>query len=430
MEKISFIHLSDIHFRKNSDNPADIDSDLREAIITDINLNARERLKNIRGVLVCGDIAFSGQKSEYDSALSFLKRVTDCLGINEFDVFCVPGNHDVNQNIPRSSDTVYEAQYKIDNEPTLDMADETFQRKITDLCCNDILYKPIEAYNVFASKFCCDISAEQPIWENKFDLEHNMSLCLWGMNSCIISNAADNKDELQGRKMYIGQSQIPGPSKDIIFMSLCHHPNTLWKFADELLPKFNKRADIQLFGHMHTQSQEINDNNIILYSGAVHPERGKDWQPRYNWISIEIFKENNERKIKVQIFPRVLSKDRSRFETDKDLVDNSTGRVEHVLNIDQKRKKDLIDPIQMSENKEKTVTHENQTKINLKELVYKFLMLPYLTQTNILINLELVGEDNKGRKYETIMKSIIDKANKEDKLLKLWDKIMEENRNG
>lgn len=49
MSQISFIHLSDIHFRKTSGNSLDIDNDLRQAVLTDIKYNAKEKLENIKG---------------------------------------------------------------------------------------------------------------------------------------------------------------------------------------------------------------------------------------------------------------------------------------------------------------------------------------------------------------------------------------------
>ena len=73
--EISFIHLSDIHFRKTSGSSVDIDADLRNAILMDIKINAKSTLKNIKGILVGGDIAFAGQKKEYDFARKFLKEI-------------------------------------------------------------------------------------------------------------------------------------------------------------------------------------------------------------------------------------------------------------------------------------------------------------------------------------------------------------------
>lgn len=87
--EISFIHLSDIHFRKTSGSSVDIDADLRNAILTDIKINAKSILKNVKGILVGGDIAFAGQKKEYDFAREFLKEMTEQLGIDEKNVYCV-----------------------------------------------------------------------------------------------------------------------------------------------------------------------------------------------------------------------------------------------------------------------------------------------------------------------------------------------------
>lgn len=79
MSEITFIHLSDIHFRKTSGSSTDIDEDLRNAILTDIQYNAKKRLKNIKGVLVGGDIAFAGKREEYDIAKKFLGTLTSYL---------------------------------------------------------------------------------------------------------------------------------------------------------------------------------------------------------------------------------------------------------------------------------------------------------------------------------------------------------------
>lgn len=64
---------------------------------------------------------------------------------------------------------------------------------------------------------------------------------------------------------------------------------------------------------MHSQSVEIMDENVTLYSGAVHPTRTVDWLPRYNWITISSKTENDERILKVKIYPRCLTADRNSF---------------------------------------------------------------------------------------------------------------------
>ena len=141
MNKLSFIHLSDIHFVKSSNDPSDIDKDLREAIITDLKINGRENLENVAGILVTGDIAFSGNRKEYEIAKEYLNRVCDVFNISPSDVYCVPGNHDVNQAIVNGSDLIFTAQNAVDEESTIDDADKTFSKYINDNNFN-ALFKP------------------------------------------------------------------------------------------------------------------------------------------------------------------------------------------------------------------------------------------------------------------------------------------------
>lgn len=83
---------------------------------------AKSTLKNIKGILVGGDIAFAGQKKEYDFARKFLKEMTEQLEIDEKSVYCVPGNHDVNQALIRNSNSILNAQSEIEEANTIDNA--------------------------------------------------------------------------------------------------------------------------------------------------------------------------------------------------------------------------------------------------------------------------------------------------------------------
>ena len=77
-----------------------------------------------------------------------------------------------------------------------------------------------------------------------------------------------------------------------------------------------------------------------LYSSTNKNEklRGKDWRPRYNWVSFECFLKDDDRHIRVKTFPRILSDDRDRFIPDKDNCDIGKNYFIYELNIDKKRK--------------------------------------------------------------------------------------------
>ncbi len=59
--KLYFIHLSDIHLDRGSGGRYDLDNDLRREIISDVT-RMKDKLGNVNisGILVSGDIAFSG----------------------------------------------------------------------------------------------------------------------------------------------------------------------------------------------------------------------------------------------------------------------------------------------------------------------------------------------------------------------------------
>lgn len=413
MSEIAFIHLSDIHFHKSSGNSVDIDADLRNAILFDIKENAKRNLQDIRGILVGGDVAFAGQREEYNIAKEFLKEIAVSLEIDEKNIYCVPGNHDVDQQFIKSSKSVFDAQSEIEKAETIDLADQLLERYILDPAGPNLLFKAIEEYNNFAVAFGCNINADRPVWVEEFHLDNNMKLKIRGMNSCIISSHKDHECKEAIRKMIVGQSQIPPYENDVTWVALCHHPLEFWKFADEIRSKLNKRIDIQLYGHKHKHAIDANSERLVVGAGAAHPERGKDWIPRYNWISFECIKEDSDRYIDVKTFPRVLSKDRDRFETDIANCDNGCIYYEYKINIDEKRRKNLQDGYASFQGVElKTNDRSTVHKGIEKEIVYNFFELSHVQQNEILVKLELFRDDYAGKRYIEIIDRILADARK------------------
>ena len=94
-ERLVLIHLSDIHFVNELAGTAyDIDEDLRNELENDV-IEQKDRFENIHGILVTGDIAFSGEGGDYQNALDWLGRLCDSLDCPRENVWTTPGNHDV-----------------------------------------------------------------------------------------------------------------------------------------------------------------------------------------------------------------------------------------------------------------------------------------------------------------------------------------------
>ncbi len=64
---LNFIHISDIHFHKQSGGPFDLDLELRLQLENDVK-SVKDKIGDVFGILVTGDIAYSGQKKEDKNA--------------------------------------------------------------------------------------------------------------------------------------------------------------------------------------------------------------------------------------------------------------------------------------------------------------------------------------------------------------------------
>lgn len=380
---ISFIHVSDIHFNKYSGDEYDIDNDLRNEMILDLQNNASKELSNVQGILVCGDIAFSGKKEEYDKAKTFLKEVLDIFELSKTNIYCVPGNHDVDQGIPKESISVYCAQKYIENID-IDSLDKHFRAFRTDPCVSNLLAYPIAEYNNFSAELSSDFKTMQPYWQSSVELNNKYNLVIHGMNSAIISNADDHKDKKSIRKMMIGRSQIPCNKNDVIYMSLCHHPPEFWSDPNNKLEKLMKeRVKIQLYGHKHIQKIIADEKGLIISSGAIHPERGADWVPRYNWLTISV---DNQDQLNIRIYPRILDESGNKFICDKNecgannfkLVTLKLGEKEDLLN------KEGVESEYQNINETFDDNEIRRTNITVKEIVYKFLNLNLSQQKQVI----------------------------------------------
>ena len=205
---LSFIHLSDIHFHKYSGDAYDIDHDLRCEIIRDISYEYRKKISTIDGILICGDIAFSGDEQQYNSATTFLNEICNALNLDKSHVFCVPGNHDIDQKITSSQMAVALLQKKLDESKStteFDLNLGEILRKPEDAT---VLCAPISCYNNFAAKFGCSFD-QKPTWKQEIAINDTFTLCIFGINSAFISNEHDHKPDHTERKMRISRMQIP-----------------------------------------------------------------------------------------------------------------------------------------------------------------------------------------------------------------------------
>ena len=89
--------LSDIHFLYCEEHQ-DRYRLLRQALLNEMDNYAKNN--SIDALIICGDIAFSGQETQYNIAEKYFEEILNKFSSNEKRplVFVVPGNHDIDRN--------------------------------------------------------------------------------------------------------------------------------------------------------------------------------------------------------------------------------------------------------------------------------------------------------------------------------------------
>ncbi len=92
---LTWLHLSDFHFTvRDSYDQIEVSRALVESVA---RFHSRGRRPDL--IFATGDIAFSGQASEYELATVFFDGLLKAAGLDRKHLFVIPGNHDVNRKL-------------------------------------------------------------------------------------------------------------------------------------------------------------------------------------------------------------------------------------------------------------------------------------------------------------------------------------------
>jgi hypothetical protein len=311
--QVVLLHLSDIHFRKDRAGDAhDSDADLRNELERDLRTIRTTLVDRVDGIIVSGDLAFGGQPEEFDFAEGWLERLRELINCPKDSIMVTPGNHDVDRSeIPEGGD-IDLLHEEIRSAPSLETRDDIIAAILRDGTKGEKMFKPLRAYNAFAQKYGCGVTAELPYWERDFPLVNGVVLRIRGMTSTLISGARDNE---QTHKLVYGSAQRTLLRIDDIFrMVVGHHPPSWTMEADEADRIFAERSVIQLFGHKHESWFPRVGRGIRVVAGAVHPDRSEPhWEPRYSLIALRL---GDDGRLHIRVFPRVWKREEQIFMAD------------------------------------------------------------------------------------------------------------------
>lgn len=424
-KSLNFVHLSDIHFVRglSGESAYDLDEIVRNEVKRDAE-KVRPLLEGeVNGILVTGDIAFAGKTPEYVLALKWLAELADELRCDREYVWCVPGNHDVDQAdvkrytaIPLVHADLHGAGDKLDDRLRYHLENEN---------TGPLLLAPLQNYNEqFAAKFGCITSPRKLWWEDDFILNDGSTLTLRGLNSVLISGPEDDRDTA---KMLVGSAQTEFLRRDgVEYLTLCHHPPDWLVDGDNTREALCAYSRIQLFGHKHAQRVEQVNQTLWICAGAVHPVRTeRNWIPRYNYLSLRVTGTGPERQLVVDVFSRVWSRAERRFV--RESLSDDGGAQRFSLRIgDWKGGETMGQAAAFSdEGRSPRVDRpeEGQMRLNRKKLLYRFLGLSYHRRISLMRRFKLIEPGEEKLPDIDLFAGCFERARTKNVLDAFWDAV-------
>jgi predicted phosphodiesterase len=420
------VQVSDIHFRAGKKSLEAIQDDVKAQLIEDA-VQLCKGLPAVRGILVCGDTAFSGQKSEFVTARTWLSSLCALLGAPEENVWVVPGNHDVDRS--EHSAPLLRMLHRQIRAKDPKAIDDQLDVCYKDEQSGDLLFRPLRNYNEFAASYGCSTTASSPHWEQSFSLNDGSTFVVRGMNSVLVSG--DSDDEHQNR-MVLGSAQcviVAKPGREYLVM--CHHPPSWLLDGHRVEECLNARARVQLFGHRHNHVINQIDDALRISSGATIPEVGNgEWCPRYNVLVLEVRKNALGRVLRVLVFARTWDPKTRTFvvEASKGVKPYSSYELE-LPAWDAPAKvptSPKASPKPAGEKPSQVTivkTTQEPTMDANRRLTYRFLLLPYYQRTEIAVKLDLARDEDRDVGETERAGLFLKRAVAAGRLADLWDEV-------
>jgi predicted phosphodiesterase len=305
------LHLSDIHFNNSDINkPYDQNMGLRGDTINDIKMMRGTIGKNVDVILISGDIAYRGEDTEYEYAWKWLtETLCPATGCDKERIIVIPGNHDVNRKAA-AAPMHEDARNKLREVPEW-KSNAAIRRYVDDEASSQMLFKPIESYNRFASNMLCSVgfynekTGQKPYVQRDFPLNDGSSLRVWGFNSVLVCDAEDGVN-----KMFVDPSAAEIIERDdgVVHLVMCHHPFNWLRNSVQFRDRIDALAKLHLFGHEHSFRVEDHKKFTRIMAGALHPDREESsWRPGYNFIDLSVTGPSDNRKLEVRLWVRQLA---------------------------------------------------------------------------------------------------------------------------
>jgi calcineurin-like phosphoesterase family protein len=308
-----FVHVSDIHFGQERDHVVHIHDDVKKELITD----AAEVITGLasgpaQGILVTGDIAFSGKAEQYEAAGKWLDTLADGVGCPIHRVQMIPGNHDLDRD-----------KLSIGASKLLDFIREggaaEYEKVISNEHDRATLFARFEEYGRFCIGYNCGLDEEAKYATNlRIEVGPDRWIRFVRLNSSLLCHGDERDDQPE---LVMGERQFVIPrhegEENVV---LAHHPLNWYKDAVNVRRYVRSRARVFISGHEHDPKVSIDKveegcDVLMLAAGAAVPFKSNDIYT-YTYNIIEFDWDYSTNCLVVTIHPRAWNPAKTCFEAD------------------------------------------------------------------------------------------------------------------
>lgn len=431
MSKIRMVHLSDIHFGQEKDGTFHHQEDVRDAVARDCRV-MRDKLGTANGILVTGDIAYAGKKTEYDRAGVWLDAICDIVGCERRAVHIIPGNHDVDRS---RIDYGVERLHQDFRDCAADDVDKILMRILgadpKNLSTSAIaFFEKLSAYREFSNRYESDFSSEhRPICIKEIKFPTGHVLRFFGMTSVQVCDGHDSKGT-----MILGSSQyIFKEESNVEYVVMCHHPLHWFKDEASALPRIRTRGRVILAGHEHQarfrKIVEGGTEYLMLDAGATTPPGGEKRSPFcYNWLEFDLSEGKDGFALGVSAYPRKWIDQKAQFDLDRERTDGADFERFSVpcRNYSKiaapPRAEDLsIAPVGVIEEENATMPDEERFA---KLLYFFWRYLDWQQRYSVLAKVDILPQGLERPMPQLVERNALSAARDRKKLAEVWNEVM------